>query len=296
MARRSRHDAQCRLAHLAPRPSLSARIVTAAARKHGTHERLVAPPPVRSPPKTSNGQNERPRNPRPSYHSPHVAEAFQLGPSRGARRQIRRQVRRRCADHRHLLPAVVRRPAAARAQRAHVQDGRRGARGRTSALQALPARSFLSRRRQRHRIVRRARRARAHRARACPRRGGARARLRREPNQAQRPHARAGTHDPGGVAQARARAFGLPGAPAHGRARGRRGLLGRLRKRIGVSPAIPRGDPDDARRVSRLERRVRVSAAVAGRATAPEKSSRITRAIPRARASASTGQRSSRLL
>ena len=165
-------------------------------------------------PQHRTGKTRGPATPRPSYHSPHVAEAFQLGPSRGARRQIRRQVRRRCADHRHLLPAVVRRPAAAPAQRAHVQDGRRGARGRTSALQALPPRSFLSRRRQRHRIVRRARRARAHRARACPRHGGARARLRREPNQAQRPHARAGAHDPGGVAQARARPFGLPGAPS----------------------------------------------------------------------------------
>ena len=124
--------------------------------------------------------------------------------------RFRRQVHRRRAYDRHLLPAVVQRPRPPKPENVRaVQNRSRGARGGPASLQALPARSLLSRRGRRRGAVR----GRWPRAYVRPRPGSptrvalARA-VRSEPDEARRARARARASHTGGVAQARARARG----------------------------------------------------------------------------------------
>ena len=125
------------------------------------------------------------------YHSAMIAQTVFLGPRSRASGPLRWKVPHRRADDGHLLPAVLRGAPAKAGKRARsVENGRRGAGAGPARLQALPARSLLSRRGWRYFAVRRAGRARARGARTLSGHRGAGARLRREPDQARRTDAR----------------------------------------------------------------------------------------------------------
>ena len=97
-------------------------------------------------PTSETGEIRRRRSARSALYCSHVTEALHMGPRRGPRRKVQRQIHHRCSHHRDLLPAVLHRAPAQAGKCAPLPHRSGGASGGIARLQALPPRSFLSRR------------------------------------------------------------------------------------------------------------------------------------------------------